>query len=280
MGKQQDTPAPPANVQRISVDRLSPDERQELEEQGRDLTGEFVDIELDQRRPPTDPTAPERAKAVEELESVIKQPAPAQQPSNQALAEISELQAENRRLQQELEKKPEHCPRCAWPTAMPVEHLPTDEDITNFLESVVSGEVFVKSYELYGGAVQVEFRTRLSCEMEAIKEHVMDVSGGVLTEEMLGLTDELVFLTSLKSVRLKDKNLSFASLADLLDQRKAAEDGGQQVKSVGVMLRERADRIPSQLRIPLRQMYVEFSAIVEHLMTKATDPKYWKGATA
>jgi hypothetical protein len=49
---------------------------------------------------------------------------------------------------------------------------------------------------------------------------------------------------------------------------------------VAKILRERVEEIPSHIRIVIRQKYVEFSAIVEHLMTKATDPKYWKGATA
>ena len=281
MGKQSAGPAPAAGIQRVPVSRLTEVERKELEDQGEDLSGDFIDIKLENRQPPVDPAAKERSVVAREMESVVETPAPeaSEKLSSQSMQELENLREENSRLRKELQDKPDHCPRCAWPVATAVEYEPTDEDIREFLESVCAGSIFTKTYEIYGGKVKVTFRTRYSCEMEAVKDHVMEVSGGQLTEEMFSLTDELVFLTSLKGLKLKDNEKSFSELRDLLKQREEAMEAGQTAKSVAKILRERVAEIPSHIRIVIRQKYVEFSAIVEHLMTKANDPKYWKGAT-
>lgn len=281
MGKQTESPAPAGNVQRVAVDRLTDGERQDLEAQGKDLSGDYVDIELDQRQPPVDPAAQERSAVAKQMESVVAEPAPgAPEPPPAAQEEIQELREENDRLKAAIEEKPDHCPRCAWPVATKIEHEPTNEDIVNFLESVCAGEVFTKSYELYGGAVEIGFRTRYSIEMEAVKDHVTEETGGIISDDMLFLTDELVFLTSLDRLKTARGEKVFTPLKDLLKQREEFRSKGQAVKSVVQLLRERVEDIPSHIRIVIRQKYVEFSAIVEHLMTKSTDPKYWKGTTA
>ena len=284
MGKQTtDQPAPAGGRRRVQVDKLLPEEQQELKEQGIDLSGDFVDVSEPTAKPMVDAAASERAAAVSGLESVVRKPLPAAETppaveNSELSEELSGLNKRCQQLQKQVDEHVNHCPRCAWPVAEPVKYEPSSDDIQTFLESICAGEVWVKSFELYGGKLLVTFRTRYACEMDAIKDYINEQSQGVVSGDTLYLMDEMVFLASLKEIELDGRKKSYSDLRDLQKQRqevlKAQEE---RVKTVGELLRDRIADLPSQIKIAMREKFVEFSSLVEHLMVKSTDPKYWRG---
>lgn len=275
----QPQPAPPSNVKRVAVDRLTPTEKEGLEQQGFDLSQEFVDIDVREQQM-VDAKAEERSKAAKDMaapayETVVDKESE-EKPKTE---EVKVLQDRIKELEGQIAGHNTHCPRCSWPVDTKVEHQPTDEDIQSFLESVCAGDLFYKEYDIYGGRLKVKFRTRYSCEMDAIREHVTSESHGVMGDDLLMLTDELVFLASLDSLENNGRVHKFSSLKDLLVQREKQIEAGNRVKDVAAILHERTADVPSHIRIVIKQLYIEFSTIVEHLMVKATDPKYWEGTS-
>ena len=272
--------APPSKVERIKVDKLLDDERKDLQDQGFDLSGEFVDIEIGKKQgaPMVDPAAGERADAVKSLESVVTK-APVEATKKKSSEQEEQLSLRVQELETELAKRNTHCPRCSWQVDREVKHEPTDDDIASFLESVCSGEPYTKKFELYGGKLVVAFRTRFNCEMDAVREYICNEAQGVLGDDVMILADDLVFLTSIESLTMGGKTKPLGKLRDWLKQRKEKQSAGEDTETVKQYLQEQLADVPTHIRNAVRDKYIEFSAIVEHLMAKSTDPKYWQGAS-
>lgn len=265
---------------RLSTKSLTDSEKEGLREQGYDVdASDFVDLALDPPKPEVDPMAEARQQAATQLRSVGEvAPVPKQPPptaSNDALQqENQQLKERLKQLEEVLGKIPQTCPQCSWPTGEKPSVEPTKDDVKAFLRSVMAGQVFEKSYRLFGDMVSVTFRTRTGKEESQIKTTIRRVvrQGEIIQQaELLGLVRRLNFICGLKAYTTQETRLDFSEMtSELKDDALMKED------LVG-LAEERIHKLPSQLLMVLMRKFDEFSELVEALLAKVNDVGFWKG---
>lgn len=261
-------------VRRVSVNKLTQGEKEDLEAKGADLSGEFVDVDLTEREAPkrVDPKAEKRAKIAEQLQSPVESTAPQDElpdpePTAEESDKVEQLTSRIQELEKELEEKAESCPRCGWELEQELEIVPTDEDRVQFIESVCSGQQFKREYELFGGNVRFEFHTKEVVVVEGIGRAVKDlVRMEVLTtaEEMVYVTNLLSYITAISYIEMSGERLALPPLDpesnDFYDKA-----------------RESIKMFPEMVSYAVKEKYREFEALVNHLTANADNPKYWRG---
>lgn len=77
-----------------------------------------------------------------------------------------------------------YCPYCSWDQKNKDIVAITDEDKQMWLRHIISGERFLKRYEVFGGAAILEFRSRLVSEQDAILEQLnLDTKAGTVASQ-------------------------------------------------------------------------------------------------
>ena len=258
---------------RIPTDKLTESERQQLEEQGFEIDGrDFVDLDIGQPKPATDPKQEKRKEAEKELMAAVNRPpaAAAAPPSNDQIKRLKDRVAE---LEKQLQEVPQACNRCDWPTGAKVEVEPTKDDLKDFLRSVMGGEVYTKTYGLFDNNIRVCFRTRTGVEEQQIKATLRERlnSGQIVNSaDLVSTSRQLNFACSLQSFSSPLVQLEFAP--DLVNQETLEAD-----PAFLSLAQLRVNKLPSQMQQMLLRQFDLFSELVELLLAKATDQDFWKG---
>lgn len=271
----------PTTSKKLRVEELTEVEKDGLREQGYDVdSSDFVDIELDSGVL-TDDKAAQKAKAVEDLLSVTKAPPPVEQPSP---VESTLSQLEYNRMKQKLEEAdklletiPSSCNRCGWPITEKVTVEPTKEDIKDFLRAVMGGEVYTKTYTIFGDSVKVSFRTRTGLEDTVIRETIRKLykEGEILRNtDLLAQIRRFNFACSLALYETPQVTKKFS---EPLVKESGSKDSALRSGFFISDTEEKINQLPSQLIGVLMRQFDDFNELVDHLMAKVNDVGFWKG---
>lgn len=252
---------------RISAARLTPMEREALEKEGRISTDGFVDVGPLEPPQLVDLQAEARRDAVAALKSVERVASLPGAPVPKGQAQDGEylkgLHDEITRLNKELEER-QGCPRCGLSLKEKYEVEPTQEDIEEFLKCVLSGSVYTKEYDVFGGKLKVRLRTRLGAEDVLIKR--------ALTEyfrESQGVSETEVFA-----------ELMSYTLAVSLSSYGAQEYPSLPMETPAVFkaaVAKRIESLPSQVQAFLKTLLQQFNVLTDKLTARAQDPSFWTG---
>ena len=158
---------PPQNPGEINIEDLPPDKRAEaladIEAATRTLA-EMSSVKVAGENPPP---STDRAKP----------PSPPPSPPSDTATEGEE---------EELQTRARICPNCGWNQAQANVVEVTDEDKQMFLRHILSGDRFLKRYEMCDGEVIFELRSRRVLEQDLIinQVHLDQQQGGVLATEL------------------------------------------------------------------------------------------------
>lgn len=277
-------PSPPPGGMRYRRDRLTDEEVEHLEAQGVDLSQDFVDLPAPERPQMVDPEAQERRETARALESIAAQSspqlsAPRGLPDLQLTEELQQTKEELSRVKQELQaaneelsQKADNCPRCYWPVDRKEVIEPTKEDIGEFLKSVVAGDLYRKSFSLWGGNLTVTFRSRTAQEDDAIKRTTRRMLGSlnITPEEAMFNIQQLNYIVSLESIETGDRRQQMPKLDEYLSANPDRQT------SVDAWASEQMSQMPSQIGYALFNTYREFNELLEVLISRAQDPNYWR----
>lgn len=262
---------------RIPAARLTPTERETLEKEGRIGPDGFADIGPLEPPQMVDLQAEARKHAAEALRSVASvPPIPGFQPTPPgSIAKAPEqdevktaayqkgLHDEITRLNRELEER-QGCPRCGLDLREKYEVEPTPEDIEEFLKCVLTGNVYTKEYQLFGGKLKVKLRTRLGAEDTAIKHAI-----SAYFKESQGISESEVFA-----------ELMSYSIAVSLSAYNGVEYPQLPLENTAVFRAAVVDRIntlPSQIQGFLKTLLQQFNVLADKLTARAQDPSFWTG---
>lgn len=143
------------------------------------------------------------------------------------------------------------------------------EDIIAFAQSVWRNEPFRKTYVLFGGAVQVTFRTLTTDQAQSAQRTVLalaarnEAPGGVLA--MLSINDlaeEHQFALSVEKLQVSDK--VYVPNAMQVNDSKA---------SIGMVSATAGNHIAYQA---IRKSYVKFFVLGRRLVDAGADPSFWE----
>lgn len=161
--------------QKVDFDSLPPEKQQEL----LDFVNKAANAEPSAPSPPSSP-APEfqfnpEAIFMDQSAEVSPEPEPEAAPANTTKdAEVGH----NNTL----------CPHCLRDTTHSPFH-PTEQDKRNFRQACVDNRPFTKQYSLFGGAIEVEFRTRPRwVAQRALEEVDQDRQSGKIPDAPSGVT--------------------------------------------------------------------------------------------
>lgn len=249
---------------RISAAHLTSMEKETLEREGRITPDGFVDMAPLSPPQMVDLRADARKAATDALKSVERvPPVPGTKVAAQSAEYEKELHAEIARLNKELEER-QGCPRCGLNLKEKYEIEPTREDIEEFLKCVISGNVYTKQYDLFGGRLKVELRTRLGTEESLIKKALMEFfreSQGISETEVYSELARYTLAVSL--CRYAGKDYPALPLTDSAAFKEA--------------VKARIDTLPSQVQGFLKTLLQQFNVLTDKLTARAQDPSFWTG---
>lgn len=159
-----------------------------------------------------------------------------------------------------------YCPHCGWPQDQDSATQPGDTDKNNFLQSILGGRQFEKTYEFYAGQVALTFQTLSPAELDAVYKQVTD---DIEAKEVRTIVDEREQLgrymaaAMLKWLVIGGKKVDLSSLS-------------------GQSLKERWKHLVANVvksETMLRHVVItagEFRQLATKLEVSATNPDFWK----
>lgn len=267
-------------VQRIRVEDLTPGERTGLAAQGREVPQSgFMDLEV--RQPElVDPRAADRAKAAQALKSVApaprQEPAPASPKPEVVNAPTPVAVAKEVLTEPTPETKhPDNCPHCGWDMSKQLDHEPSKGEMAEFLRSVMAGELYTQRVSLFGGAVEVTFRTRTEIEDEGVRDALRYLIRSNKIEndrDLIARARRIHMAIGIKTLTLGGRDLEFQT---------AAEELGGKVRDGELFLElvdRRISRIPTQLLDAIYRLFDVFVDKNTTMTARAQDPGFWMGS--
>jgi hypothetical protein len=159
-------------------------------------------------------------------------------------------------------------------------------DRANFLAHILGAPHFVKAYELFGGALIVEFKTRTTeedekCSRQSFFDEEIDGYFGTTGSETrngmrLQRYYDYQFVSSLHTIRVKGQpprviSVETGARLDPSDHSKSA------LRTARISLTK---ELPQPLRIALRDVHNKFETLVFRLVRAAESPDFWTAASA
>lgn len=162
---------------------------------------------------------------------------------------------------------PIHCPHCAHDQrAIFAEPPVTPEDKAAFIRHIFSTGRFFKTFQLFGGEITLQLRSRTSDEATKVYEHVRAAA----TKQTLGAADVVVRMQQLFCANAVAE-ITFGK------ERKVFDVAGERTPDVvytDVFGGERA----AALYNAVFTVYLEFERLYDWLTSRASDPNFWKTA--
>jgi len=171
------------------------------------------------------------------------------------------------------------CQRCGWDTREDYEANVTEADKSIYMQSLVGLVPFMKTFELYGGNLQVTLRSLRAEELDMCIEqtHIDSESGAVSTPaDYIETLSRYRAALQLVAISGGELNVKFPeNLKAWQEQIKSADSTNTQVHYIWEQIAERLNLTESWNRT-LVQLVMEFNNTVVQLEAKSREPDFWK----
>lgn len=173
------------------------------------------------------------------------------------------------------------CPHCGWDASNKELTVVTEQDKTDFIQSILGGIRFKKVYELYGGRLKITFRTLTTAESDmAYKQLLVDAQND-LQSKILGDTSFYWrTLMAYRAVIAVEKIESENNIIEIppVDEIEVEEGSYSRPNTKLFALFDDlvAQIMPSEmLRNTVSHLYTEFQALVEKMQAMAESKDFW-----
>jgi len=246
---------------------------------------EIVVVEDEEEEPPPQPVRRAQAKprAVPEVAEVRE---PVQQQVAAAKAHAQVAVEEDVAVLKEAEDaanrtgiKNPLCPHCGWDSTRPDETEPTVDEKRDFLQTVLGGVRFFKTFTLLGGAVKVTFRTLMSTESDmALQQIAFDArQGRIATQaEWLQKVTDYRMAMALDSISLRGTGLQ--KLPPIAENEFDEIDPSKETKAPQQAKAMYEHYLTSEsIRRTVGACFHRFQRLCEKLEARMEDPDFWQG---
>jgi hypothetical protein len=168
------------------------------------------------------------------------------------------------------------CPRCGWVIDNHSIHEPTEDDVLEFMESVLGGRRFEKEVSLLNGKITIRFRTVTVEEEDAITSYLnekMDDKDIQNTSEWTMSYNRARLVCMLKEMRLGEGIKKFPPIKDM------ACDKETTAKALTRLVDEVPRDWPAAIYGLITQAMLQMDGTYQTLMARAYDPDFWEGRT-
>jgi len=170
---------------------------------------------------------------------------------------------------------PHNCPRCNHPVNEPPDIHPTREDIIAFENNVASYDAkpFLKSYSLFGGHINVVFRTPTRLATVAVqKAYRIDRESGAFGTPEEGYIRLDDYLTAISLHSLTANGDTYA-ISDDVD---AAMNADASLQDIHYSLQTAAPLSNASLWRAIRAHWRQFDSLVQYMEANAPNPSFWR----
>ena len=160
----------------------------------------------------------------------------------------------------------DECPRCGW-RADGSETKVDQDQVREYLRSVMSGTPFAKMYELYGGEIKLWFKALNNEEVDRFN---------TLAYRMSPVIDEL----SIRDAMLKLKILYYLEAVEARGKKDEFEPPKTlaEVDDIGAEFTRRFGEYPELITRAMAQSLFLFEELQRMVTEAAFDENFWKGA--
>jgi hypothetical protein len=182
--------------------------------------------------------------------------------------ELREKQLEE--FQKEAQERHDNtCPKCSWDIRNKVLKA-KEEDLKEYTRCLLAGRCFVKSMELYGGHLSVEFTENDDDTRDEIVRLVQSIDYNKLTQlDVMTLTRKIQVVFCLTKMAAGDDTKSFEVPSP------GALSSGEDVEKE---FKERLGGRTASVQATLFRAYLEFDKLIAVLSDGAFDENFYQGA--
>jgi hypothetical protein len=168
------------------------------------------------------------------------------------------------------------CPRCAWRLDVEDVIAPTQQDKSDFLQSILGLQPFYKSYALFGDNLHVTVRSLQPSELDAcFRQLFMDTKN----EKILTAVDEAETLaryrTCLQVCKLAGGQVNFEFPKDIADWRLSADEKETPLPAIWEDYNGKVNK-SEILHRSIMSVVGEFNQLVAKLEVNSRNPDFWK----
>jgi len=173
-----------------------------------------------------------------------------------------------------------HCQHCGWDLSQSDEAKPTPEDYRVFVAATLSGKRFVKTYDLFDGAMQVTFRAMTVREYDTIKRQLFyDGSQGRVSTpaEVYRMATEYQLAICLESLYSNEGGAINMPTLDKYDLDDVDDDGKPTTGLPQILEYVYEKAVPTaSLRNMLLALYAEFDNLIVKIEAESRKPGFSK----
>ena len=181
------------------------------------------------------------------------------------------------------------CPACGALLEDPSEVLPTDEDKDAWLRHVLGETRFVRTYTLFGGKVEITFRTRTSAENDIIFNQLSDEVrageinefGGIMSPAYYARLNRLMLMYSLKGVEFRDKTEPIGHTYPEVTDAAYPKADDKDERPLVVRAHDKlfgGPGLSAGLLAGMQTVHRRFESLVVTMTRHADDPGFWDPA--
>lgn len=175
------------------------------------------------------------------------------------------------------------CPNCGFDHKIPLEIKPTPEDKRQFLLSVIAQQPFRKTFDVFGGVVQVTFREPKQYEIDLCAKELRAVTianneAGFKTYDIMPIETLSRALTAVSTYELSFKD-EYGVKQIIWKQDKELKDivpkGDDTI--VATYVNKLIDAIPNQSMFTvISQLHGDFTSLLNQLTQHFNKPDFWE----
>lgn len=170
------------------------------------------------------------------------------------------------------------CPRCGWDMRMKFEIVPTIKDKEDFLTTLLGGNRFKKSYELFGGKMTVTFRSMLAEENKLVyRQLTLDQQEKRITTEAEWFVQMMDYRLACSLDTISDKDGKIVSEMPLLPEMEFTADSKETTLVAQLRLINKNILAQEVTRRLVGMHLRQFQRLVEALEAMAAEPSFWTG---
>lgn len=171
------------------------------------------------------------------------------------------------------------CPHCGWDTRKEDLTEVTNEDKMKFVQTILGGLRFKKTYELFGGKLRVTFRTLTTAESDMAYKQIITDSQKDIRNNSIGDTSfywkTLMAYRAIMAIEKVESDYSVVEVPPIAEIEADPPEGTN--TKVFAIFDSIVDQVmPSEaMRNAIAHMYTEFNSMCEKLQSMAESKDFW-----